>query len=158
MKFEVTAVIHGRKVIEVESEEQIIEIAAEMGFDDFNWDDLQLADIKELGARVDYSHRIITGKVKDTGLAIDGYVLALSLWDYDKNNYHLFSWADESDEAVMKTMYQTEQEAGLCQYDSLEEFAAAWKAKEWEADGVFCIPLENVELLEVVQEEQKDGE
>lgn len=105
-----------------------------------------------------YRPRIVIGKVKNTGWDIDGHELALSLWDYDKNNYHLFSWADESDEAMMLTIYQTEQEAGLCLYDSLEQFTAAWKAKEWEADGVFCIPLENVEVVEVVQEEQKVGE
>ena len=41
MKYEVTAVIYGRKIIEAESEEEIIDVAADMGFDDFNWDDLQ---------------------------------------------------------------------------------------------------------------------
>ena len=49
MKFEVTAVIYGRKIIEAESEEEIIDASAVMGFDDFNWDDLIFADIKEVG-------------------------------------------------------------------------------------------------------------
>ena len=49
MKYEVTAVMYGRKIIEVESEEEIINVAAEMDFDDFNWGDLVLLDIKEVG-------------------------------------------------------------------------------------------------------------
>ena len=49
MKFEVRAAMYGRKIIEVESEEECIEVAAEMDFDDFNWDDLVLLDIKEVG-------------------------------------------------------------------------------------------------------------
>lgn len=106
-----------------------------------------------------YRPKVVIGKVKNTGLPIDGHELALAIWDYDKyESYHLWSWADESDEAMMQTMYQMEQETGISTFDSLEEFAAAWKAKEWEADGVFCIPLENVEVVEVVQEEQKVGE
>lgn len=49
MKYEVTAVIYGRKIIEAESEEEIIDVAADMGFDDFNWDDLLIKDIKDVG-------------------------------------------------------------------------------------------------------------
>ena len=49
MKYEVTAVIYGRNIIEAESEEEIIDVAADMGFDDFNWDDLRIEDIKDVG-------------------------------------------------------------------------------------------------------------
>lgn len=49
MKLEVTAVMYGRKIIEVESEEEGIEVCAEMDFYDFDWDDLALLDIKEIG-------------------------------------------------------------------------------------------------------------
>ena len=48
MKYEVTAVIYGRKIVEAESEEEIIDVAVDMGFD-FNWDDLQIVDIKDVG-------------------------------------------------------------------------------------------------------------
>ncbi len=54
----------------------------------------------------------------------------------------------------METMFVTETEAGLCLYDTLEEFSGHWK--EWEPEGVFCIPLENVNVLAVIQEEQKE--
>ena len=47
MKYEVTAVIYGRKIVEAESEEEIIDVAVDMGFD-FNWDDLQIVDIKDV--------------------------------------------------------------------------------------------------------------
>ena len=108
---------------------------------------------------INYRPKVVIGKVKNTGWPIDGHELALALWDYDKHvSYHLWSWGDEADEAMMQTMYQTEQEAGLCTFDSLEEFAVAWKAKEWEPDGVFMIPIECVDVLEVVQEEQKPPE
>ena len=48
MKFEVKAAMYGKRIIETESEEEIINVAAEMDFDDFNWDDLVLLDIKEV--------------------------------------------------------------------------------------------------------------
>lgn len=54
----------------------------------------------------------------------------------------------------METMFVTETEAGLCLYDTLEEFAEHWE--EWEPEASFCIPLENVNVLAVIQEEQKE--
>ena len=53
-------------------------------------------------------------------------------------------------------MYQTEREAGLGSCDTLEAFAAKWKAKEWEPEGAFCLELDQVEVVEVMQEEEKD--
>ena len=104
-----------------------------------------------------YKPRIVTGKVKGTGLAIDGHVLYFSQWDYDKHeSYHLYGWEDADDTAVMLTMYQTEREAGLGSGDTLEAFAAKWKAKEWEPEGAFCLELDQVEVVEVMQEEEKD--
>lgn len=104
-----------------------------------------------------YQPKVINGKVKNTGWPIDGHELSLSLWDYDNYEcYHLWGYPPESDEAVMQTMYQTEKEAGLCVYDSLEEFKAAWMAQKWEAAGVFTIPLENVDVLQVLRKEVKD--
>ncbi|MDO4321915.1 MAG: hypothetical protein Q4C61_05255 [Lachnospiraceae bacterium] len=104
-----------------------------------------------------YKPKIITGKVKGTGWPIDGHVLYFSQWDYDnRENWHLYGWDDADDEAVMLTAYQTETDAGLCAYDTLESFTKAWKAKEWEPQGSFCLDLDQVEVLEVKQEEQTD--
>ena len=58
----------------------------------------------------------------------------------------------------MLTIYQSEEEAGLCVYDTLEDFTRAWKAGEYEPDGVFCLAPDNVDVLEVIQEEKRsDG-
>lgn len=104
-----------------------------------------------------YKPRIVTGKVTGTGWPIDGHVLYFSQWDYDKHeSYHLYGWEDADDTAVMLTMYQTEREAGLGSGDTLEAFAAKWKAKEWEPEGAFCLELDQVEVVEVMQEEEKD--
>ena len=102
-----------------------------------------------------YKPKIIEGKIKNTGWPIDGHTLILSLWDYDNyEDWHMSGFPDEAEAAVMETMYITETEAGMCLYDTLEEFAEHWK--EWEPEGVFCIPLEHVEVVRVIQEEEKN--
>lgn len=89
---------------------------------------------------------IIKGKVKNTGWPIDGHVLTFGLWDYDnKSSYHLFSWEDADDEAVMQTMFQTMVEAGMEDADSYTEFVQIWKAGQFDAPGAFCIDLDQVE-------------
>lgn len=104
-----------------------------------------------------YKPKIITGKVTGTGWPIDGHVLYFSQWDYDNHeSFHLYGWDDADDEAVMQTVYQTETEAGLCACDTLEAFTEMWKAKEWEPSGSFCLPLDQVEVVAVMQEEVKD--
>lgn len=104
--------------------------------------------------RTVYRPKIVTAKVKDTGWPIDGYTLLLSLWDYDnREQWHLYDWPDEADKAIMETMFATEKEAGMNLYDTLEEFSEHWK--EWEAQGSFCIPLDNAEILKVIQEESR---
>ena len=103
-----------------------------------------------------YKPKIITGKVTGTGWPIDGHVLYFSQWDYDRDSWHLYGWEDEDDEAVMLTVYQTETEADVCTCDTLEAFTEMWKAKEWEPMGVFALPLDQVEVVEVKQEEEKD--
>lgn len=106
---------------------------------------------------MEYKPRIVSGRVKETGWPIDGHVLYFSQWDYDNHeSFHLYGWDDADDEAVMLTVYQTETEAGLCLSDTLEDFTKVWKAKEWEPQGSFCLPLEKVEVLNVEQEEVKD--
>ena len=64
--------------------------------------------------------------------------------------------ADADDAAVMLTMFQTEREAGLCSCDTLTAFAEKWLAKEWQPEGAFCLELDQVEVVEVMQEEEKD--
>lgn len=102
--------------------------------------------------RTVYRPKIVTAKVKNMGLPIDGHTLMLSLWAYDNHEqWHLYDWPDEADKAVMETMFTTEKEAGMNLYDTLEEFSEHWE--KWEAQGTFCIPLGNVEILKVIQEE-----
>lgn len=79
----------------------------------------------------------------------------LTLWDYDNHeSWHLYGWMPEDEHAVMETMFITETEARMCLYNTLEEYTEYWK--EWEPEGSFCIPLENVEVIKVLQEEQKE--
>lgn len=107
---------------------------------------------------MEYKPKVITGKVTGTGWPIDGHVLWFSQWDYDnRENWHLYGWEDSEDEAVMQTVFQTETEAGLCLFDTLEKFAENWKAKKWEPQGSFCLPLDKVEVLEVKQEESTNN-
>ena len=97
--------------------------------------------------------KLIRGKVKDTGYPIDGRELFFSLWDYDNyESYHLGGWDKDDDESVMMTVYQSENEAGLCVYDTLEDFTSAWKAGEYDPDGVFCLAPDIVDVLEVIRE------
>ena len=104
-----------------------------------------------------YQTRRVKGRVKGTGYPIDGHILYFSQWEWDDySSSYLRDWDDKDEEAVMLTMYQSEQEAGLCLYDTLEEFIKAWKAKEWKAQGAFCLDLDQVEEIEVINEEVKD--
>lgn len=104
-----------------------------------------------------YKPKVVEGKVSGTGWPIDGHTLILALWDYDDyESWHLYYWGNKDDQAIMETMFITETAAGMCIHDTLEEFAAAWGAGEWYPEGSFCIPLENVEVLTVLREEQKE--
>lgn len=49
-------------------------------------------------------------KVKGTGLPIDGHTLTFGFWAYDGHKQpHLLDWEKESDDAVMRTMHQTDE-------------------------------------------------
>lgn len=99
-----------------------------------------------------YKPLIIAGKVKDTGYPIDGHVLYFAQWDYDRENWHLYGWEDDADEAVMLTMFeQAEKKKGL----TLEAFTETWKAKRWRPDAPFPLLPDLVEVVEVKQEEEK---
>lgn len=105
--------------------------------------------------RLTYKPKIIEGKISGTGWPIDGCTLILALWDWDNyGSWYLHDWKPEDDQAMMETMFIAETEAGMCLYDTLKEFADHWE--EWESEGSFCIPLKNVEVIKVLQEEQKE--
>lgn len=101
-----------------------------------------------------YIPKIIKGQVHDTGLPIDGCILSLSLWDWDNyESYHLFGWDDADDESVMLTMHK---EDIVFNDMPIEDFKELWRAEEYEPDGVYCIPLDKVKIIEVIREEQKN--
>lgn len=101
-----------------------------------------------------YKPKVVKGKVSDTGWPIDGHVLYFSLWSYDNHEkFHLYGWEPENDQAVMRTMYQTEREADLTD-KTFGAFQRDWKCGKWEAAGAFVLGLDKVEVLEVVQEEE----
>lgn len=105
---------------------------------------------------MEYQPKLIRGKVKGTGYPIDGQELLFSMWYYDNyESYHLSGWREDDDEAVMQTIYRSEEEAGLCLYNTWEEFTRAWKAGDYEPDCVFCLDLASVDVLEVIREEQR---
>lgn len=97
-----------------------------------------------------YVPRIVMGKVKETGLPVDGCILYLSQWEYDNHEYfHLYGWSDKDDPAVMQSMYIAEMEAGICEHDTLEGFEAAWA--EWEPDLSFCLTPGQVDVVEELE-------
>ena len=98
-----------------------------------------------------YKPKVVKGRVQNTGLPIDGCVMAFSIWDYDNyGSWHLYGWDDDVDEAVMLTMYRAE-DIGT----SLRSFAKKWKAGEYEPPASFCLNLDKLEVIEVLQEEEK---
>lgn len=101
-----------------------------------------------------YRPKLIKGLVKDTGYPIDGCTLTLSLWGWDEHSrYHLHNWEDKDDEAVMKTIHQND--TVFCD-EPLEDFKKMWELGIYESDGVYCIDLDKVKVLEVLQEESED--
>lgn len=98
-----------------------------------------------------YKPKVIKGTVKNTNTPLDGATLYLGLWAYDNHeSYHLYGWGNEADEKVMLAMKQADE---LYQDEPIEEFEELWKAKEYDPPGSYCIDLDKVDVLEVVQEE-----
>ena len=95
-------------------------------------------------------YELFTGTVQGTGWPIDGHKLIWAIWDYDKSSYHLFTWEDADDEAVMLTMFQTAVKAGFVE-DDLEKFKTDWKNDDFEQPGVFSIPLDKLAGAEKVE-------
>lgn len=96
------------------------------------------------------NERYYWGVPKNTELPIDGVKLLFSTWDYDKHScYHLSGWNDPEDDAVMRTMYQTDDVYGP-QAMPIEEFTKIWQAKEYDPPGAFCLELDQVEIIEEI--------
>lgn len=86
----------------------------------------------------------------------DGLVLYLSMWNYDNyESWHLWNWDNEIDEKVMLAMYEAEQYHPLLRYkNNFEQFKKDWESKEYDPGCAFTFPLDQVEVLEVIQEEE----
>ncbi|MBU5438312.1 hypothetical protein KQI42_09845 [Tissierella sp. MSJ-40] len=89
----------------------------------------------------------------------DDVILYLSLWDYDNyESYHICGWDDEFDEKMMMGVYYAEQIHPFPQYKGkLQTFIADWKAKRYDPGCAICFNREDVEELEVISEEVKEG-
>ena len=101
-----------------------------------------------------YKPKIVAGKVKDTGYAMDGHVIYFIMWDYDREFWRICGWDEADDYAVMETMYDIEVDDGICEFETFGAFAENWKAKKWRPRVDYAFPLDKVEVLEVKQEEE----
>jgi len=102
--------------------------------------------------------KIVFAKVTGTGWPIDDKLVYLSQWAYDPDNWHLYAWSKNDDEAIMDTIWQSLTEAGLEMHDTYEAFVADWKAEKQCTDMVFALPPEKVTVIEVQQEAEEDPE
>ena len=86
----------------------------------------------------------------------DGLTLYLSLWNWDNHeSWHLWNWEDKDDERVMLAIYEAEQYHPFPRYkDDFEQFKKDWKNKEYDPGASISFPLDSVEVLEVLQEEE----
>lgn len=91
------------------------------------------------------------GRVHDTGTPLDGHLYLVSLWDWDKyEDFHLTSYGEHDDEAGT-AMMQTLHDADEAFKDMpIEEFKELWDKEEYEAPGVYTIPLEKVTIVRIV--------
>lgn len=102
--------------------------------------------------------KIVTARIKDTGWPIDGKLVYLAQWSHDPDNWHLYAWSKNDDEAIMRTIWQSLTEAGLELHNSFGDFAADWKAEKACTDEVFVLSSDKVEVVEVKQEAEADPE
>lgn len=85
---------------------------------------------------------------------INGLELKVSLWDYDNySKYHLWSWKNKDDETMKEAFWLLENQFGFLERD---KFIKEWKAREYDAGGSTVIPLECIQVIEVLQEEVKE--
>lgn len=88
----------------------------------------------------------------------DNLELWVSMWDYDNHTaWHLWNWKKKDDNRVMLAMYEAEQYHPFMRFkNDFERFKALWESGEYDPGCTYTFPLESVEVLEVVQEEQKN--
>ncbi len=101
--------------------------------------------------RENYQPFVCWGTIHDTGTPLDGHLYLLSLWDWDKyEDFHLTSYGEHDDEAGT-AMMQTLHDADEAFKDMpIEEFKELWDKEEYEAPGVYTIPLEKVTIVRIV--------
>ena len=90
----------------------------------------------------------------------NGLEITLSSWWYDDHSsWHLFNWPKAVDDRVMNALYHAEQYKGgpamlpSAYKNDFEKFKADWEAGTYDPGATYTFPLENVEVLEVLQEE-----
>lgn len=91
----------------------------------------------------------VKGRVKGTGWPIDGHVLIFAKWRYDNyENWHLFDWETEDDDAIRDTFFQSMVEAGFCTEGERKAWNDQWKANTSDVPGAFTLDLDQVEIVE----------
>lgn len=103
-------------------------------------------------------YELYEGTVVNTGWPIDGHRLIFGLWDYDnRTSYHLFTWADKDDEAVMQTIFRSLVDAGFIDAVDETEFIMVWKDGMFDevyCPGPFCIELDKLVDVKKVEEDE----
>ena len=101
--------------------------------------------------RTTYQPFCCWGRVHDTDTPLDGHLYLVSLWDWDKyEDFHLVSYGehdDEAGEAMIKAMHDADD---AYKDTPIEEFKELWDKGEYEAPGVYTIPLEKVAIVRIV--------
>lgn len=100
-----------------------------------------------------YTPENVLGKVKNTGLSIDGCVLYFSPHTYDGYKcWHLYSWDAGDDRAVMEAVFYCEMDAGICEEATLEEFEKKWTAGQWVQSMMPVLGPDQVKAVTVIQQ------
>ena len=101
-------------------------------------------------------YEIYKGTVVNTGWPIDGHEMLFGLLDYDNRScYHLFTWGEKDDEAVMMTMFRTLVDGGFICEEDKDEFIMVWKDGMFDevyCPGPFCIELDKLVNVEKVDD------
>jgi hypothetical protein len=86
---------------------------------------------------------------------LDGTVLLLTLWNYDKHeDYHLSGWNDETDKTMMEAMFIIE--SAFDGYSDFEEFKRIWEDGKYDPGCSVVFPKNCVEEIKVIHEEVKE--
>lgn len=107
---------------------------------------------------MEYKPKVITGKVTGPGWPIDGHVaLVLTVGLRQPRELAPLRLGGLRGRGSHADRIPDRNRGGLCLFDTLEKFTENWKAKKWEPQGSFCLPLDKVEVLEVKQEESTNN-